>query len=150
MENTNNLEYIEAPAKPENFDLDLLKICGTSPNGIDPYLRFVWGNDAVENWGDDKVHRYPDSREPPRFVGMPFWILEGWQSPDVYDRAEWEANRDILGEFPNRGVWDFIEILRSPDGEFVPLGSLALEKAREWRFWKTKPKKRVVAGFPKS
>lgn len=137
------LLYVEPPRVPANFQAELLAICGLAPNN-QPYLRFIWGMDSTEIWGKETVIRYPDSNTPPKYVGLPFYVLEGWQASDVYNRKEWEDRQDFLGPFPRNGVYDFIEVLRGEDGEMIPLGEKALAMARSWRFWKTKPTKRAV------
>ncbi len=141
--NPDYLIYEPAPEKPEGFDKRIEKIVGLCPNNTDPYIRFVWGMDATEKFGENLVPRYPDPDD--KYVGLPFWVIEGWQSPDVYDRAEWELHKEVLGEFPNRGVWDFIEVYRTPDYRMIPLGEGAFKKAYEWKIWKSKPKPRAVA-----
>lgn len=142
-ENTDYLIYEPAPPVPEGFDEKLRRIVGVCPNQVDTYIRFVWGMDRMEQFGEKLLPRYPDPDD--KYVGLPFWVLEGWQSPDVFDKAEWEANKHILGEFPRNGVWDFIEVHRTKDYRFLPLGTHSLKLADNWKFWKSKPKKRAVS-----
>lgn len=138
------LIYIPAPAKPENFDAVWLKTVGTCPNGVDPNIRFVWGMDRVEKFGNRQQIRYPDPND--KYVGVDRWILEGWQSPDCYDPLEWKLKEHLLGAFPRNGVWDFIEPLQDETGNFLPLTiENAAKMAYQWSFWKSKPHKRVVA-----
>ena len=76
-------------------------------------------------------------------------MLEGWQSPDVYDEKQWRENEDIFGPYPTNGIWDFIAPLQDEKGRYMPLGSFALQMARDWRHWKSKPIKRVLADLLK-
>lgn len=137
------LLYIPPPAPVlPDFYRQLKNIVGRAPSG-EPYLRFVWGMDRKDQSG--KFCRYHDClNTPAKYVGVMRWVLEGWQSPDVYDRREWERHAKTLGAFPTQGVWDFIALVETPGKQFLNLGSRALQMAREWRHWKSKPKKRTV------
>lgn len=135
------LEYLPAPERPVDFDKQLKQIVGLSPSG-EPNLRFSWGNDVTEILDGYSMHRYPDPEG--KYVGLPFWVLEGWQNPDVYDRAEWEANEELFGPFPTTGIWDFIAIVQDENKRYMPLGSFALQMARDWRFWRSKTHQRVL------
>lgn len=142
------LTYEPAPPLPPDFERKLKDICGLSPAGT-PFLRYVWGMDATEVIGNYIVHRYPDPEG--KSVGMPFWILEGWQSPDVYDETQWKANKELFGDWPQNGIWDFIRVLRDKDNKFIPLdNSMALDLARNWRHWsKQKTKERSLEDLMK-
>ncbi|HXG86115.1 MAG TPA: hypothetical protein VNI84_18995 [Pyrinomonadaceae bacterium] len=144
MNNENSdLIYLPAPAPVlSDFAEELKKIVGECPTG-ETYLRFSWGMDVTERWGEDVVHRYPDPDD--KHVALPRFVMEGWQSPEVYDRAEWKKNIDVLGDFPERGVWDFVSILQTDDGDFLPLGTQALNMAYESRFWRSKGRLRAVS-----
>lgn len=137
-----HLKYEPAPSVPADFDRQLKNIVPRCPTG-EPYLRFTWGMDATEVLDDKILHRYPDPDGV--YVGLPFWVLEGWQSPDVYDKTEWLENEDVLGPWPANGVWDYIETVKDDQGRFLNLGSKALQMARSWRHWQSKSKARVLA-----
>jgi hypothetical protein len=113
------LEYVPAPPRPPGFDRELKRLVGICPNGTDLYLRFVWGMDVTEVLDGQLVHRYPDPLG--KYVGVDRWVLEGWQSPDVYDRTEWNLNRDLMGPWPENGVWDYIATLQDEQGGYLPL-----------------------------
>jgi hypothetical protein len=140
------LQYIPAPMPIlDGFHKQVKNIVGLSPNGVDPMVRFEWAMDITERWGEKLVQRYPDDNEPPKYVGLPYFIMEGWQNPEVYDREEWEQNKDVMGDFPENGVWDFIAVVRDEQFNYLPLGSRALQMARENRFWRSKGNKRAIA-----
>ncbi len=93
------------------------------------------------NW----ERRYADiNNDPARYVGHPCWVLEGWQSPDIYDRKEWENVQHLLGPWPENGVWDFIEYHETDDYEFLPLDETALNRVRNWKYWRSKGAKRSI------
>lgn len=143
-ETADYLEYLPPPRKPEGFDRKLAEIVGINPATNEPWLRFVWGCDRLD-WtppGQDLMRRYPDPDD--KYVGAPYFILEGWQTPEVLNREEWKAGESLLGPFPERGTYDFIETLRDENFEMLPLGDLALQKAASWKFWKNKPKKVAI------
>lgn len=135
------MEYLSPPSIPEFFTKELKNIVPKTPNGL-PYLRFVWGCDRKEFINGEMLCRYPDSEN--KYVGAPFWFLEGWQPSDIYDEAEWKLNEEVLGEFPREGVWDFIAVVRTDDYKFLNLGHKALQMAREWRFWKARNRKESI------
>lgn len=137
-----HLLYLRPPPRPHDFDKKLKNIVGINDATGQPWLRYVWGCDRKEFNAGEMIRRYPDPDG--KYIGLPFWVLEGWQSPSVLDRAEWTANEEVLGPFPENGTWDFIEVLRTEDYRFVPLGEKALQKAREWRIWKNKPRTTTV------
>lgn len=126
----------------EYIDRELGKIAGINQQTGKPYLRFVWGMDRLEWCNGEQIRRYPDPEG--KYVGMPFWILEGWQSPSVFDRLEWAANESTLGPFPEQGEWDFVDVIRTSDGKFLNLGPRALEIARNWRYWRQQPRKVAI------
>lgn len=138
-----------APSRPPGFDRELKRLVGLSPNGTDLYLRFIWGMDVTEVLDGMTVHRYPDPLG--KYVGVDRWVLEGWQSPDVYDRTEWNLNRELMGPWPENGVWDYIATLQDEQGGYLPLdASKAMKMVREWRQWKSKTKKRTLEDLLKS
>lgn len=141
-----HLEYQPAPSRPHDFDKRLASIVDRCPTG-EPYLRYSWGMDVTEILDGNILRRYPDPEG--KFIGLPFWVLEGWQSPDVYDEKQWRENEEILGPFPANGVWDFIAILQDEKGRFLPLGSFALQMARDWRHWRSKPTPRLLEDLTK-
>jgi hypothetical protein len=136
------LEYLPAPQDAKPFNKRMRDITdwnyesGETGEYKGMYLRFVWGCDRREFNCGENLCRYPDPNN--QYVGLPMWVLEGWQSPDVLDRQQWQDNEDTLGPFPTGGHWDYIETYRTADYEFRPLGEAALQKAREWRIWKDK------------
>lgn len=99
---------------------------------------------TVHGW----ERRYGDiENDPPRYVGRPQWVLEGWQSPDVYDREEWRQNAHLLGEWPTNGVWDFIEYHQDAEGNYLPLDNTALDRVRNWNWWQGQDRKKSIAKF---
>ncbi len=138
------LEYMPPPISKEErerFDRQVADIVGLNPATSKPWIRFVWGCDRMEDFtpeGEEELRRYPDYDD--KYVGAPYWIIEGWQDPSVLNRDAWEAGKETLGPFPVNGTWDFIETLRTAEFEFINLGSIALDKAATWRIWKNKPK----------
>jgi hypothetical protein len=142
------LEYLPAPDVPKSFYTELAKIIPQCPGYPDErYLRFVWGCDRLEYRSKARVGVEPRRRYPDydgKYIGRPRWILEGWQNSDVYVREDWNRNSHLLGDYPNRGVWDFIEFHEDAEGNYLPLDETALERARSWAFWKSKGYKRNV------
>lgn len=141
-----HLEYQPAPVRPHGFDKQLADIVGLCPTG-EPYLRFVWGMDVTEVLDQYTLRRYPDPNG--KFLGLDRWVLEGWQSPDVYNEKQWRENEDVLGPFPANGVWDFIATVEDEQGRYMPLGPFALEMARDWRHWRSKPTPRLLEDLVK-
>jgi hypothetical protein len=116
-----------------------------SPNQKDRMLRYVWGMDRLEFCAGEWDRRYADiDNEPPKYIGKPRWVLEGWQSPDVFDKAEWLRDEHLLGAWPANGVWDFIEYHETTEREFLPLDNSALDRVRNWKHWRSKGFKRAV------
>lgn len=136
-----HLKYEPAPARPHDFDRRLKTIVDRCPTG-ELYLRFSWGMDVTEVLDGYILHRYPDTEG--KFVGFDRWILEGWQASDVYDRQQWKENEDLLGPFPENGVWDFIAVVQDEKKRYLPLGEHALQMARDWRHWRTKDRPRLL------
>lgn len=127
------LQYIPPPLVSADFTKEFNRIVRKGPTG-ERVIRFVWGMDRKQINRD--ICRYHDILNvPAKYVGIERWVLEGWQSPDVLDRAEWESHRATLGDFPEKGVWDFISFVETDDGGFLNLGSRALKMARTWRHW---------------
>lgn len=142
---TDKLLYEPAPAVSAEFTKEFNLIVPVSPNGKDKALRYVWGMDRLEYVAGHKIRRYGDlDNDPPKYIGRGRWILEGWQSPDVYDKAEWLRDEKLLGPWPENGVWDFIEIHADSEGNYLPLNNSALDRARSWHFWKSKGDKRSI------
>jgi hypothetical protein len=142
MNYEDSLEYLPPPQDAAPFNKRMRDITewnhesGEDGEYKGMYLRFVWGCDRKEYNSGEWLRRYPDPDN--KYVGLPFWVLEGWQTPDVLNRAEWDANEEVLGPFPVNGHWDYIETYRTDDFKFRPLGEAAMQKAREWRIWKHK------------
>jgi len=140
-----DLAYEPAPEVSKDFTTRFNAIVPISPNGRDRMLRYIWGMDRTEFVAGYDVRRYSDvDHEPAKYVGRARWVLEGWQSPDVYDRKEWEAVEHLLGPFPARGVWDFIEYHVGPNEEYLPLNGSALRRAESWAHWRSKGAKRSI------
>lgn len=135
------LAYIPAPEISAEFKIRFAEVVPLCPAG-EPYLRYVWGMDRMERRGKFERRRYSDLTG--KYIGLNRWVLEGWQASDVYDRNEWERRSDVMGAFPNNGVWDFIAIHETDEGEYLPLDNSALERARSWAFWRSKGRKRSV------
>lgn len=131
----NALIYLPPPEKPRNFERDLERICGTNADTGKPNLRVVWGMDAKKFIGGREEVWYVDPNGI--YLGMPYWIIEAWSPPTVYDPVEWEEQRyengiDVCGPFPAHGVWDMLKILMDPNAKPEPIET-AFAYAREWR-----------------
>lgn len=137
-----HLKYAPPPYTPDSFWREFKIIIRDTMPVDRPMLRFVWGPDVTEQLGEYIVHRYPDPDG--KYVGTPNWVLEGWQSPDVYDRNQWDEA--VLGPWPADGVWDYIAVV---PGQHRPLGGKALQMVREWRHWRSKDKPRVIEDLVK-
>lgn len=139
------LRYEPPPVVSESFTKAFNEIVPLSPNGVDRQIRYVWGCDRLEYCAGYWERRYGDVfHDPAEYVGRCQWILEGWTSPDVFDRAEWKADEHLLGEWPASGVWDFIEYHMDADHNYLPLDESALERVRNWKYWQGLPWKRSV------
>lgn len=144
-EEKSDLQYLPAPEISKDFTDRFNAIVPLSPNGRDRMLRFVWGMDRTEYVAGYDVRRYSDvDHEPPKYVGRARWVLEGWQSPDVYDRKEWAESRHLLGEFPSNGVWDFIEYHVDSEDGYLPLDDSAIKRVESWAHWRSKGSKRSL------
>lgn len=140
-----SLLYEPPPFVPQSFYDEMAKIVPVCPNNLDLYLRWSWGMDRMEFVKGHWTPRYGDNfHDPPKYIGREGWVLEGYQSPDVFDERVWEQNAHILGPWPRNGVWDFIEYHETPDGGYLPLDHNALDRARNWKHWKSKGHKRGV------
>lgn len=140
-----DLEYVPAPPISKEFTERFNAIVPLSPNGVDRMLRYVWGMDRVEYVAGFDVRRYADvDHIPAKYVGRGRWVLEGWQSPDVYDKEEWEKDEHLLGPFPANGCWDFIEYHEGDDEEFLPLDDSAIKRVESWACWRSKGDKRSI------
>lgn len=140
------LQYEPAPAISKEFTREFNKLVPMSPNGKDRLLRFVWGNDRKEHVAGINVCRYGDTdHNPPKYQGRTRWILEGWQPPDIYDREEWRACGQLLGEFPANGYWDFLAYLEDDEQGFVSLeDGRAMQMVKSWLWWQGEGKRRSV------
>jgi hypothetical protein len=145
-----NLIYIPAPEKPADLNKRLAEITGLSPIG-EPYLRIVWGMDRKKFYGGVEQIEYVDPNG--KYVGFPFFIAECWSPASVYSETEWNELRfadgvDVLGEFPRKGVWDYLSTIRNADYSYAPAEKI-LEIAREWKFNSERPqaKQRAVADY---
>lgn len=137
MANVKGLLYMSPPPVTKEFQKEFKRIVPISPNNRDRMLRYAWGMDRMEYIAGFEVRRYHDTEHlPAKYIGKARWILEGWQSPDIYDKREWMENKHLLGPWPENGVWDFIEIHETPEGEFAPLDQSALDRCRSWSFWR--------------
>lgn len=164
------LRYIPEPERPADFQKRLEALVGLCPIG-EPGIRFVWGMDRKKFYGgvEDIVYLDPNGVN----VGMPWFIAECWSPESVYDRQEWEDRRygmatgetkfnfrtweyepvidmtiDVLGPFPERGVWDYLRTCRRED--FTPMTfDEMLDTAREWHRNATRPKaaKRAIEDY---
>lgn len=133
------------PFTPQSFWDEFNRIVPLSANGVDRKLRYVWGNSRTEYVEGQQVVRYADlDNHPAKYVGRCRFLLEGWQSPSVYDQAEWEKYKDILGEWPRNGVWDFIEVHEDAEGNYLPLDHTAIERVKSWAFWNSKDRARSI------
>lgn len=156
-----DLIYLPAPPKPDNFERRLADLVGKLADTGMPPIRFVWGMDH-KTWfqGKEEIH-YIDPNGV--YVGVPYWVMEGWSQPSVYDPTEWESHRwgcevlkngryefdptiDALGPYPDKGVWDTIQFLRNPDMTPASL-EYGLEVAKNWRYNNMRPAKRSIEKF---
>lgn len=122
--NESDLTYIPAPEIRPEFLKDLLEIGGTAPNGL-PRLQPVWGMDAVEyGCGNANSIKYPSYDK--RHRGLDRWIIEQWLAPTMFNRSEWNASRyegyiDVLGEYPEKGIYGLLHVVVAEDGGYAPL-----------------------------
>lgn len=86
-----NLTFEQEPEAPADFAKQFADIVGVNPQTGKPGLRYVWGM-THRTWfqGENLIH-YIDPNGV--YVGLPYFILEAWTSPEVYDREEWERGR---------------------------------------------------------
>lgn len=140
-----HFKYEPAPPVPQAFWDEFDRIVPISPNGKDRMLRYVWGMSRTEHVAGYDVRRYADTDHvPAKYIGRARWVLEGWQSPEVFDRKEWEESEHLLGAYPANGHWDFIEYHVGPEEEFLPLDSSALDRVKSWACWRSKGDKRSL------
>lgn len=175
---TKNLLYVPPPQPPADFDKRLREITGVCPTG-EPGFRFVWGCDRMKWYGGREDQAYIDPNG--KYVGLPYFVAEGWTPETVYDREEWERSRygmltddmnwgpcaqaqpnycfapehmftgyglhrvwdatvDVLGPFPEKGVWDLVAFCHKPAPDFNPLSwDEMLNLAREWKHNRERP-----------
>lgn len=141
-----DLLYEPPPFVAQSFWDEFNKIVPDAPcgNGV-KMLRWEWGCDRLEYCAGHWERRYGDTdNEPAKYVGRTRWILEGWQSPDVYDVVEWKKDEHLLGDFPRNGVFDFLAFHTDNQGGYLPLDESALNHARIWAHWQGQGKKRSV------
>lgn len=139
------LIYEPAPAVSQSFWDEFNKLVPLSPNQVDRKLRFIWGMDRRDYVAGHQVIRYGDlDNTPAKYVGRARWVLEGWQSPDVFDKEQWLKDEHLLGPWPANGVWDHIEIHEDADGNFLPLDHTAIDRVKSWSFWQSKDQKRSI------
>ena len=140
------LLYEPPPPIEEWFTKAFNKIVPLSPNLKDRMLRFTWGNDALEYVAGRWERRYGDSdNDPPKYVGRCRWVLEGWQSPEIYDKEEWLKDEHLLGPYPENGTFDFIAYHENvATGEYLPLDQSALNHVEIWAHWQGKGQKRSL------
>lgn len=185
---TQQLLYAAKPELPKDFDKRLRSIVGTCPTG-EPGFRFEWGCDRKKWYGGRENIAYFDPNG--KYVGLPYFVAEGWTPPTVYDRGEWDAGRygmliddmkwgpcrsaepvpcqapehfltrhgyhqvwdpsiDVLGPFPEKGVWDLIAFCHTPAPELRPLTpEELLNVAREWKHNRERPQavQRIISDY---
>lgn len=109
-------------------------------------LRFVWGNDRLEYCNGVWERRYGDTdHNPPKYVGRCRWVIEGWSPPNVFDPFEWEQHKEVLGEYPREGVWDFVAFHENlTTKEYLPLDQSALNHLEIWAHYQGIGHKRSV------
>ena len=109
-------------------------------------LRFVWGCDRLEYCAGNWERRYGDTdHTPTKYVGRARWVIEGWQSPSVYDKDEWLKDAHLLGDFPNNGVWDFVSFhCDQITGAYLPLDQSALNHLEIWAHWQGQDRNRSL------
>ena len=141
-----NLLYEPPPSVSPSFWEEFNRIVPEAPcGGGVKKLRFVWGNDRRDYVAGHQVIRYGDlDNDPPKYVGRARWVLEGWQSPDVFDKEQWLKDEHLLGPWPANGVWDFIEIHEDSEGNYLPLDHTAIERVKSWNFWQSKSRARSI------
>lgn len=127
--NESDLIYIPAPEIRPEFLKGLLEIGGIAPNGL-PRLQPVWGMDAVEyGCGNANSIKYPSYDK--RHRGLDRFIIEQWLAPTMFNRSEWNASRyegfiDVLGEYPEKGIYGLLHVVVSEDGGYAPLDGKVL------------------------
>ncbi len=140
------LIYVPAPDIPAEFTAEFNRLVPINPQSGQRLLRYVWGCDRLE------IRKYQEGKTPRRryidydgkYLGNPRWVLEGWQTPEVYEEQDWKRWEHLLGTFPRNGVWDFIEFHQTTDEKFLPLDQTALERVRSWAFWRGQGVKKSV------
>lgn len=137
-----HLKYQSPPEVPSKFWEEVRKIVGINPHTGLPYVRFIWGMDRTDYADGLFVRRYPDVGNI--YVGAPYWVMEGWQPPTIYNQMDWKRNEKLLGEFPHNGVWDFIAFVRNSDMSFRPLDDRALNMCRQWKAWRQHRKAEAI------
>lgn len=144
-EEKSDLQYVPAPEISKEFTARFDAIVPLSPNGKDRMLRYVWGMDRTEYVAGYDVRRYSDTdHEPAKYVGRGRWVLEGWQSSDVFDEKEWKQSEHLLGPFPRNGFYDFIEYHTDLNEEYLPLDDSAIKRVESWAHWRSKGSKRSL------
>ncbi len=140
-----DLLYISAPDVSDAFWAELREIVPTSPNGVDPFLKPVWGMDRLEYISGFWDRRYGDTEnEPPKYIGREAWVWEAWQSPDVFDREQWEQVAHLVGEWPANGVWDMVSYHVNEDGSYKKLEDGGLDIARSWKYHQNLGRQRSI------
>lgn len=136
------LLYEPPPPVSDFFTEEFNKLVPLCENGKDRKLRFSWGCDVTEYCAGYYTHRYPDIHEPAKYVGRPQWILEGWQSPEIYDEDEWAPLEHLLGAFPRSGAWDFVAF--HGGNEYMALDQSALNHVQIWAHWQGQGQKASI------
>lgn len=144
LEEQEGLIYAAPPSISKEFQKEFDQLVPKTLSG-QPMLQYVWGCDRSEYVAGHWVRRYSDlDNEPAKYVGRCCWILEGYQPPTIFDEAEWEKDKHLLGDFPREGVYDFIEYHVDADDNFLPLDSSAIRRIEQWRHWQDKGVKRSI------
>lgn len=142
-EHDKHLEYVSAPAISADFTREFERL--VPPQEGIRKLRFVWGMDRVEFCGGHWERRYGDTQNtPPKYVGRDCWVIEGHQPPSIYNRAEWERQKHLLGAWPENGVWDFLAFHVDNKGDYLPLDQSALNHVQIWAHWQGKGREASV------
>ncbi len=109
-------------------------------------LRILWAADRLEYCAGTWERRYGDTdNNPPKYVGRCRWVIEGYQSPEVFNKDEWAKDAHLLGDYPSGGVWDFVAFHQDQaTGAYLPLDQSALNHLELWAHWQGQGKQRSL------
>lgn len=104
---------------------NLLSIFGNNPYG-EPRYRFIWS--------PRKQHFFNEGLEPQYTYMQPQFILEKWTDPmtEAGPEENWDMlTRGLLGPYPRRGFYNYIDAVPDFSEESVRLFVTALQLSRD-------------------